>query len=319
MDLVSVIIPCYNRAAYLRECLLSVASQSYPAIEVIVVDDASHEDIQAVMRGITWPHSISPHYIRCDQNKGPGAARETGRLAARGEFICYLDADDLWHEDKVAVQVEALQENPHAGMCYCIVKEFQTLPLTGEGPVRCLSDQVFTDFLPHLLQAKRQRPWGTGACMWTRSATDQIGPWFPGRHWEDLEYDCRAGCHRIKITYVPRALCFYRKGTGKGRLNEERWQVRVVDQTPAVLEIARDLHRFGQLKNAEILDSLIWFLFDHSTLLLKANEKTLALQCLQQIASLQPSWINTYSRLVAFLPSQAAWASNRVLRKYFAG
>ena len=175
----------------LRQCLDTIAAQTYPALEVIVVDDASEGDIPAVINAIPWPSNLGPQYIRLEQNRGPGAAREVGRKQAQGDFICYLDSDDLWHRDKVAMQVEVLQNHSAAGMCYCISVRFKGAPLTGEEPVSRLSDRPFTSILPQLLYS---RPWDTSACMWTRRATDRIGPWWAGWTWEDVEYDLRAGC-----------------------------------------------------------------------------------------------------------------------------
>ena len=88
----SVIIPVFNQAEKLRDCLLSVANQTFRNFETIVVDDASTQDIAAVVQGFDPP----VQYLRHEKNCGPGAARNTGIRKARGEYVAFLDGDDSW-------------------------------------------------------------------------------------------------------------------------------------------------------------------------------------------------------------------------------
>src|SRR5512143_4106165 len=92
--LVSTIIPVYNRQALLREAVASVLAQSYRPIEIIVVDDGSTDDTLAVCEELAGHRPDVVRTIRIS-NGGPGLAREAGRRFARGEFIQYLDSDDL--------------------------------------------------------------------------------------------------------------------------------------------------------------------------------------------------------------------------------
>jgi hypothetical protein len=91
MPFFSVIIPTYNRSALLREALQSVFSQEYTDYEVIVVDDGSAEDIGALVR--EFGDCVT--YLR-QESRGPGAARNLGIAHATGEYIAFLDSDDLW-------------------------------------------------------------------------------------------------------------------------------------------------------------------------------------------------------------------------------
>lgn len=106
---VSVILPAYNRAEILRAACESVLSQSYRDLELIVVDDASHEDLQAV---ITALNDDRVHYIRRSANGGAAQARNTGLAAARGRFIAFQDSDDLWLPGKLARQMKLLESLP---------------------------------------------------------------------------------------------------------------------------------------------------------------------------------------------------------------
>jgi glycosyltransferase involved in cell wall biosynthesis len=101
---VSVVIPAYNAAQYLAATLQSVSDQSSPPGEVIVVDDGSTDATAEIA------NSFGARVLSLT-NAGPSAARNAGTQAASGEFIAFLDADDVWLPDKLAVQLEALRSH----------------------------------------------------------------------------------------------------------------------------------------------------------------------------------------------------------------
>ena len=107
--LVSVIIPVYNGARFLRAALESVFTQTYRPIEVIVVDDGSQDDSGAIAQ--SFP---DVRYIR-QENQGVAAARNNGIAVARGEFFAFLDQDDLWTPEKLERQINHLLNNPDLG------------------------------------------------------------------------------------------------------------------------------------------------------------------------------------------------------------
>lgn len=208
MALVSVIMPVFNRFGVSNEAIASVYAQTYRPIELIVVDDLSDEPF---IPQVNSEENFSVKFIRHDQNKGPGASRETGRQAATGDYIAYLDSDDLWHPFKLEEQIAILHEHPDAGMCYCQSILFSVWPLKGDEQFRPKSNQPFDRFLPIVLET---RPWGTSACIWTREASETIGPWHNGWHYEDVVYDVRAGCSNIKIAHLSVTYCYYRQESG---------------------------------------------------------------------------------------------------------
>ena len=111
---VSVILPTYNRSHSLTAAMNSVLMQSYSDLELIVVDDASSEDIEAVVSSI-GDHRV--RYVRRPRNGGAGAARNTGLAHAKGDYIAFQDSDDIWLPQKLAKQVELLSSLPaHVGV-----------------------------------------------------------------------------------------------------------------------------------------------------------------------------------------------------------
>jgi glycosyltransferase involved in cell wall biosynthesis len=116
---VSVVIPLYQAAAYVSETLDSVAAQTAPPAEVIVVDDGSRDGGAEVARA----HPLGP-VVLSQSNAGPAAARNAGIRAAGGELIAFLDADDLWHPEKLARQLEVFRMAPDLGLVSCHAEGF---------------------------------------------------------------------------------------------------------------------------------------------------------------------------------------------------
>jgi len=111
--LVSVIIPTFDRAPWVGEAISSVLAQTYPHLELIVVDDGSHDAtprvVQAFGPALTYIWQV---------HAGVSAARNRGVGMSRGELVAFLDSDDLWLPGKIAAQVALLQQQPHAQACY---------------------------------------------------------------------------------------------------------------------------------------------------------------------------------------------------------
>lgn len=109
MARVSVIVPTYNRAEFLENALRSVLGQSFTDFELIVVDDGGSDHTAALVESL---NAASVRYLRHDRRRGSAAARNTGLLDARGEFVAFLDDDDEWYPEKLLRQMEALEASP---------------------------------------------------------------------------------------------------------------------------------------------------------------------------------------------------------------
>jgi len=105
-DLVSVVIPYYNRIELLPRSLRSVVDQTHRNLEIIIVDDASSQDPKDILASFNDPRIA---YIRHERNRGVSGARNTGINAARGSFISFLDSDDEWLPTKVEKQLAGMK------------------------------------------------------------------------------------------------------------------------------------------------------------------------------------------------------------------
>ena len=110
---VSVIIPCYNAAPYILATIESVLAQDLPGMEVIVVDDGSSDGSVALVRAAYPQVRVEPQ-----ANAGVATARNTGLRLARGEWIAFVDADDIWLPGKLAAQLQLMQSVPGCRMSY---------------------------------------------------------------------------------------------------------------------------------------------------------------------------------------------------------
>lgn len=110
--LISVIIPTYNRAWAIKEAIDSILAQEYSRFEIIVVDDGSTDETQQILEAYTADISIIHQ-----RNKGVSAARNRGVDSASGQWVAFLDSDDLWLPKKLAAQVEFFRDHPDALIC----------------------------------------------------------------------------------------------------------------------------------------------------------------------------------------------------------
>ena len=184
---VSVIMPAYNREAFLAEAIESVLAQTYRPIEIIVVDDGSTDQSADIARSYE-----EVRYIY-QTNQGPAVARNRGLAIAQGEFISFLDPDDLWLPNKLAVQVEHLIEHPDVGLNVCRIENFLdpgvSLP-PGGGDVPLMKEQI-----------------NLGTMLVRREVFSQVGDFDPGYSVaDDLDWVTRAKDLGVPITILPDVL-----------------------------------------------------------------------------------------------------------------
>ena len=198
-DRVSTIIPVYNRADLLTDAVRSVLAQTWPDVEIIIVDDGSTDDTQARAHELAKAH---PHCIQVivQSNAGPAASRQAGLDVARGEFIQYLDSDDLLMPEKFALQVAGLRANPQCGISYGKTRRY-SIGATPQDRAIKRTGEVHATLFPTLLQS---RWWSTSTPLYRRSVCDEAGPWNEALHnEEDWEYECRVAALGTRLHHVP--------------------------------------------------------------------------------------------------------------------
>src|SRR5262245_59636957 len=109
--LVSIVLTTFNQAPYIVDAVESALHQTYDNCEVIVIDDGSTDNTEQKIQ----PYRDRIQYIY-QSNQGVAGSRNTGILAARGEFLAFLDGDDIWEADKLAEQVAAAERYPESGI-----------------------------------------------------------------------------------------------------------------------------------------------------------------------------------------------------------
>ena len=247
MPKVSVIIPCYNHARFVGEAIQSVLDQTFQDFEIIVVDDGSTDgshDIVARMGS----GRIHYHY---QSNEGLAGARNTGIAHASGEFVAFLDSDDLFLPDKLSHQVQALDNQSELGLIaggYLLVDE-SGKPLAERRPWR---------YHPHLDVSTwlRDCPFIVNAVLVRREWLERVGGFDPAlRRVEDKDLWLRLAYHGCRMAWVPQLVCAYRTHPGQmvkdGRSQKET-TLAVLDKFFNQPDLPSQLHQARQEAYASV-------------------------------------------------------------------
>jgi len=190
-DLISVVLPTYNRAPDLGRAIESVLAQTYPHFELIVVDDGSTDKTADVVLGIKDDRI---QFIRHSENKGAAFSRNAGIRVGRGNYIAFLDSDDIWHPDKLEKQYKFLSESgPLVGGCVT----HYNLVYPDKSVVRKIPIQK--DFYRQSLLGCNLSPGST--LMFRKECLDKVG--FQNetlRRFEDWEWQIRFSQHYAWIS-----------------------------------------------------------------------------------------------------------------------
>ncbi len=200
--LISVIVPAYNAEAYIAETLQSILSQKVSPLEVIVIDDGSQDNTAAIVH--SFGKQVSYFYQR---NHGTPAARNKGLQTARGELIAFLDADDLWSSDKLALQLRKMETHPDAEIIIGYTQHIR-LQTASDGS---------TAFVPF----KQPQPMlSMGSALIRKTVFDKVGFFdetFP--YCDDIDWFLRAREQGINMLIHPETIQYYRKHTTNLTMN----------------------------------------------------------------------------------------------------
>jgi glycosyltransferase involved in cell wall biosynthesis len=177
-DLVTAIIPTYNRAALLARALTSVAAQEYRPIEVLVIDDGSTDATPQMIpeqERLLAAQGIPLTYHR-QANAGPGQARNAGISLSRGSLLSFLDSDDFWKPEFVSTLHRLLSSHPSAGLAFggylAVDRNERLIKQRDTG----LPPQPEEGLMPRPFEAiLRHMPMGTPCVMVRRSVIDDVG------------------------------------------------------------------------------------------------------------------------------------------------
>lgn len=194
--LISVIIPVHNGERFLAEAIQNIRYQNYPVLEIIVIDDGSTDKTAEIAAQF---HS-EIHYVY-QPNQGPAAARNTGIKLAQGEFIAFLDVDDLWADSVLLNFTDYSMKHPEIEIVQGLIQRMQW-----DGTVPNEHSAEFTPiFQPYQFI-------NLGSALYRRSVFNKVGL-FDELLWycEDTDWFFRSWELNISKTVLPQVMLFYRK------------------------------------------------------------------------------------------------------------
>jgi glycosyltransferase involved in cell wall biosynthesis len=214
---ISVIMPCYNAAAFVEEAVNSVMNQTYADFELLVVDDGSTDGSIDILQQLAARHS--PHLnLILQHHLGPYPARNIGLKQAHGGLVAFLDADDYWSPDTLEKLAAALDVNT-ADIAYC---GWQNVGEGSPGKEPYLPpDYGQIDTAAEFL---RSCPWPIHAALVRREVIDAVNG-FSERCFSAMDYDLwlRLYAHTQRLVRVPEVLAFYR-WHDKGQISSVKWK-----------------------------------------------------------------------------------------------
>lgn len=203
-DLVSIIMPAFNSEKYIGDAIESVLGQTYKKFELIVINDGSLDHTESKIK----KYSDTLQYIS-QPNQGAASARNNGILAARGEYISFLDSDDLWFENTLKLQHEYLASHPSVGLVYGEIQLFDHTGVLDE-------NWMITTGLPRpegfiFQELVFQCLFGLSTVMVRRQILDNVGL-FNSNLPSGEDYDLWLRISAMyKIGYIPERLMRYRQ------------------------------------------------------------------------------------------------------------
>jgi len=214
--MISVIIPTYNHACFLAEAIDSVLAQTLAPLEVIVVDDGSTDATPEVLAA----YGDRIRVIR-QKNQGVAMARNAGIAAARGEYLAFLDSDDVWYPRKLELQMPRFDAEPQLGLVHCGAETIDSAGRTLKTSVAGLEGRVAEAMLR--LDREVIHPQGSGIVVPKRVAEEVGG--YDGRLPPSEDWDfCYRVAARYPVGYVADVLVRYRLHGGGIHLNIARME-----------------------------------------------------------------------------------------------
>jgi len=274
-DLASIIIPTYNRAALLSEAIESSAIQTHRPLEIIVADDGSDDDTVEVVN--RWRQQLANDpgvdvQYHHQSNSGVSSARNLGLIASRGEFIQFVDSDDILNPEKLSRQIACLKKFEECGYVFSDWAKFEDPDKWGPMP----ADNVkITDsaqwYFDHGVMM-------TMVGLYRRDICFRAGPFSEDMNaGEDREFNFRALLATPKVAYLRGKLCAVRTHTGP-RLTDSHFigQNRMIYNVRIYRRIIESADAEGRLCDAAVMGVLVRCLTDVMLRSLEAGRRDIA-------------------------------------------
>jgi len=246
--LVTVVTPCHDAEAFVAETIESVLAQDWPAVEHVIVDDASTDGSWAVVEAYAARFPDRVRALRLAGNRGGSHARNRGAELARGEFLMFLDADDVISPDTLSALVEAVRDRPGSiGACACMELRRGPDGRWAEVPREMPVPDSDTDLYRALLELTAWAP--TCSVLWRRDVYDRTGGWDETMaRDQDTDIMIRAYSGGARLVRAAGGTGFYRifegsRSSVSSGVSEARFRssVRILDL------MRRELERLGKL------------------------------------------------------------------------
>jgi hypothetical protein len=297
-ELASIIIPTFNRSTLLNEAIASAAAQTYRPIEVIVVDDGSADGTPAVVNywrtQLENDRQLTVKYFR-QSNSGVGSARNRGLIESKGEFIQFLDSDDILNPEKLRIQIAGLRPYPACGYIFSEWADLQTPhswpPIPGNGAVEIDSAELYCSLRVHLVMLG----------LYRRDTCFIAGPFCEDLvSGEDREFNLRVLLSTPSVVYLPGILSAWRthsdsRITDAFKVAENKWILSL----PRLRRMTESAATQGRLNNLRLVRALADELRDVMIHTLEAGRPDLARQAIQ-ISRKMPLGIGRRLRLTIF-------------------
>lgn len=209
LPLISIIMPAYNSHKTIQDSIQSVCNQTYSKWELLVIDDCSTKDIQSIVIKF---QDKRIHYIRLAHNKGVANARNIGIAKAQGRYIAFLDSDDMWHTEKLSMQLVFMQKN-HYAFTYTWYRQFT-------GDISQLGNLVKTKPYVDYKELLKGNDIGCLTVMIDREQIQDIH--MPSQRHEDYITWLNILKRGWKAYSLPKELAYYRKADGS--LTSNKWK-----------------------------------------------------------------------------------------------
>ncbi|HEY6346235.1 MAG TPA: glycosyltransferase family A protein [Bryobacteraceae bacterium] len=252
MTLVSVIVPAYNVAEYIGETLDSIFAQSFRDFEAIVVNDGSPDTV--ALESVLASHSDPRLRYLQKPNGGPSSARNTGIAAARGEWLAFLDADDLWLPNCLASQLALLEREGTAAAAVPDGFVFGDSPLAGKRLSEIKECQPGLVTLTEMLAGRSSPPY---CCVAKRAAIERIGGFDESfKRSEDYDLYLRLLLAGERIVVNPEPLYRYRRradSLSAEGIKLARSAARVLEKLEARFASDAELARLARDRRSDLL------------------------------------------------------------------